>query len=95
MIRAMTAEDIPRVSEIRVGVLFGQIEDGYELYVYDDGVVKGFMGLCPCRDEDEIGSFELGAIYIDPLMQGRGIGSKLVGFCEKTAIERGYKRVVI
>jgi len=68
-----------------------------ETYVFDDtdGIIKAFMTICPCRDEDKVGAFELGGLYVEPLMKGQGIGSKLVEYCEKRAIERGYKEVCL
>ena len=60
-------------------------DDEYSHYVYDDGIIKGIMTICPCRDADKPGYFELGGIYIEPVMQRSGIGRELARFCEKTA----------
>ena len=64
-------------------------------YVYDDGIVKGFLFLGPCGDEDKPEAFELGAIYVDPCMQGQGIGAALVAYGENLAIQHGYNEICI
>ena len=40
----------------------------FESYVYDDGLIKGFMTIGKCRDEGKADFFELWGIYIDPFM---------------------------
>ena len=67
----------------------------YDTYVYDDGIIWGWMSAGPCRDEDEPNAFELGGIYIEPCMKGRGIGTQLVAFCEEIAKQRGYSKITI
>lgn len=46
------------------------------IFVYDDGIVRGFVELC---------GEEIKRLYVDPFFQGRGIGSALIEF----AAERG------
>lgn len=48
------------------------------IFVYDDGIVRGFVELC---------GEEIKRLYVDPFFQGRGIGSALIGF----AAERGCR----
>ena len=67
----------------------------FETYVYDDGIVKAFMTIGKCGDKDKPESFEIGAIYVEPLMKRQGIGNKLVKFCEKRAKEHNYSEIVI
>lgn len=66
-----------------------------EHYVYDDGIIKGFIAICPCRDEDVVNTFELGGIYIEPVMQRGGIGREMEKFCEKAALESGYCKICL
>ena len=66
-----------------------------ENYVFDDGIVKGFMNIGKCRDEDKPHSFELWGIYVEPLMKNQGIGSQFIKFCEQQAKERGYKEICL
>ena len=66
-----------------------------ETYVFDDGLIKAFMTIGVCRDEDKQNAFELGGIYVEPLMKRQGIGASLVEFCEKIATERGYKEICL
>ena len=66
-----------------------------ESYVFDDGIIKAFMTIGACRDEDKTEAFELWGIYVEPLMKRQGIGSTMVDYCEKIAIERGYKEICL
>ncbi len=66
------------------------------LFVFEkDDLIKGFMKVGPCRNTDKQKSFELWGIYVEPLMQGHGIGSNLLTFCEQIATEKGYTENVI
>ena len=65
------------------------------LTIYNDGIVKAFLTIGTCRDEDKAHSFELWGIYVDPFMKGQGIGSRMVDFCEKKATERGFSEVCL
>lgn len=65
-------------------------------YVYEEaGIVKGFMTIGPCRDEDRKTSFELYGLYVEPFMTRGGIGSQLIHFCEQKARELGYSEVLV
>ena len=66
-----------------------------ENYVYDDGIIKAFLTIGRCRDEDKPESFELWGIYVDPFMKRQGIGSKMVEYCENRALERGFQEVCL
>ena len=66
-----------------------------EVYVFDDGIIKAFISIGPCRDEDKPAAFELGGIYVDPLMQHQGIGTRLMQFFENLAIQRGFGEACI
>ena len=66
-----------------------------ESYVYDDGMIKAFLTIGPCRDADKPNAFELGGIYVDPSMKGQGIGTALTHYCEKRAKEQGYKEICL
>ena len=67
----------------------------YENYVYDDGIIKAFLTVGPCRDEDRPEAFELWGIYVDPCMQGQGIGTALVAYGENIAARHGYNEICI
>jgi len=66
-----------------------------ETYVYDDGIIKGFMTVFNCLDEDTTDSFEIVGLYIDPFMQRGGVGAKMIRFCEEIAAERGFSKVCL
>ena len=67
----------------------------YESYVYDDGIIKGFLATGPCEDDDELDSFEVGSLYIDPFMHRQGIGTAMMAFCENAATQRGYSKICL
>jgi len=66
-----------------------------ETYVYDDGIVKAFMTIGACRDNDKPAAFELWGLYVEPLMKRRGIGLEMVTFCKQKAIERDFKEICL
>ena len=70
-------------------------EDSRCQYVYDDGIIKAFLFIGPCGDEDKPEAFELYAIYVDPCLQGQGIGAALAAYCEEEAAKRGYKEICL
>ena len=70
-------------------------DNATETYVYDDGIIKAFMTIGACRDDDKKSSFELWGLYVDPFMQRQGIGTQMVGFCEKQAIIRGFNNICL
>ena len=66
-----------------------------ETYVYDDGIVRAFMTVGVCGDEDRPLAFELYALYVDPCMQGGGVGTALARYCEAVARERNFAEICI
>jgi len=74
---------------------FRNNDDGWEWYVFDDGIIKAILTVNPCEDADKPEAFELRALYVDPCMQGQGIGGALAAYCEKIAAQRGYNEICI
>ena len=70
-------------------------DDKAELFVYDDGLLKGFMTIGKCRDDDKPNSFEIWNIYVEPFMHGKGIGSQLLEFAKAQAKEKGYNEIAL
>ena len=66
-----------------------------ETYVYDDGIVKGFLTIGQCRDEDKAGVFELGGLYVDPCFKSQGIGRALALYCEEIAVKKGFNEILL
>jgi len=66
-----------------------------QTYVYDSGIIKGFITIGPCHDEDKKGVLELWNIYVDPIMQRQGIGTALIRFFEETAKGLGYNEICL
>lgn len=57
--------------------------------VYDDGVVKGFCLHSSCRDQDAPGSWEVGALYVEPVFARSGVGAALLAGAEAAARNQG------
>ena len=64
-------------------------------FVYDDGVVKGFIVLGQCEDADKTHAFELERIFVDPLLSGKGIGTTLEHFFTCEAARRGFNELCL
>ena len=73
------------------------LEEGKEeWYVYEEeSIIKGMMIIGKSRDSDKAESFELWALYIDPLMMRQGIGSQMIKYCENEGREKGFKENVL
>lgn len=71
-------------------------ENREDTYVYEeDGIIKSFMTVGPCRDEGKKGSYEIWGIYVDPLMTRSGIGTRMVEFCKNIALKSGYREILL
>lgn len=68
-------EDSFYFQELQVLNVMQEMEDALaETYVYDDDVVKGFVRV---RDK------EIVQLFVEPVLQGRGIGAALLSFAVK------------
>ena len=62
-----------------------------ETWVAEDGAVVGYASFGPSRDRDaERSAGEVYALYVDPVVQGRGAGRALVGLAAGTLRAQGY-----
>ena len=66
-----------------------------ENYVFDDGIVKAFITISACKDEDMLDALQISSIYVDPFFQRNGIGVQLVEYCEKIAIQQDFTKVCL
>jgi len=66
-----------------------------EIYVFDDGIVKAFLTIAPCKDEDMGDALQVWSIYVDPFFQKLGIDSLLMEHFEKNARQKNYKNVCL
>lgn len=64
--------------------VIGALDD---IYVFDDGIVKGMMKL-DCKNS----IWELKELYVDPFFQGEGVGTKLMRHFLTTAKSHDVKR---
>jgi len=70
--------------------------ESMKAFVFEgDSIVKAFTIMGPCEDDDNLNAYELFRIFVDPFMQGGGIGYKLAAHFEKTAAELGYKNICL
>lgn len=73
-------------------------ESAEELHVAErHGVVAGFLSIGDPRDADKAkaDTFELWAIYVDPVFMREGVGAELLEFCENEGFKRGRKEVML
>jgi len=68
-------------------------KDGRVGFVFDDGIIRGFLFLSPSLEGD--GTLELERIFVDPLMLGKGYGCQLEDFACKYAIKEGYMDICL
>ena len=66
-----------------------------EMYVFDDGIVKAFLTVGRCKDEDKADSLQIRSIYVDPFFQRNGIGSLLIEHFENIARQRNFTEVCL
>jgi len=66
-----------------------------EGYVYDDGIIKAFTIMAPCKDADKPNYFELFRIFVDPFMHGEGLGRKMALHFEQCATRHGYDKACL
>jgi GNAT superfamily N-acetyltransferase len=60
-----------------------------------DGVVRGFSGFGPCRDEDKAGAGEVYALYVDQQWWGQGVGEALLSAALDALRAEGYTEFVL
>ena len=68
-----------------------EIEERGEFFVYDDGAVKGFV---------RVGNGEIKKLFVEPVLQGRGIGAELLEYaaahqagCGLWALEKNTRAI--
>jgi putative acetyltransferase len=69
-----------------------QLED---LYVYDDGILKGLIRWRKSDDKDIENSIEIFELYIDTFFQGQGIGNILIKDCIEYAKKQSINKIFL
>jgi putative acetyltransferase len=69
-----------------------QLED---LYVYDDGILKGLIRWSKSDDKDIENSIEIFELYIDTFFQGQGIGNILIKDCIEYAKKQSINKIFL
>lgn len=71
-------------------------QNNEETYVFEDsGIIKAFMILGNSRNVDKPNSYELYALYVEPLMKGQGIGTQMISEFESIAHSKGFKETIL
>lgn len=65
------------------------------LYVYDDGIVKGLIRWGKMNGEDTKDGIEIFELYIDTFFQGQGIGGILINDCLENAKEQNINKIFL
>lgn len=66
------------------------------LFVYEeDEIIKGLIHMGKCENPDKHSAYAIWDIFIEPLMTGKGLGRKLIEYCENIAISSGFEENVI
>lgn len=66
-----------------------------DLYVYDDGIVKGLIRWGKTDNKDIEKRIEIFELYIDTFFQGRGIGSILIKDCIEHAKKQNVRKIFL
>lgn len=65
------------------------------LYVYDDGIVKGLIKWGKADNKGTENSVEIFELYIDTFFQGQGIGSILIKDCIEHAKKQNIRKLFL
>jgi GNAT superfamily N-acetyltransferase len=66
-----------------------------DIYVYDDGIVKGLIKWGKADSKDIENSIEIFELYIDTFFQGQGIGSVLIKDCIEQAKKQSIRKIFL
>jgi putative acetyltransferase len=66
-----------------------------DLYVYDDGIVKGLIKWRKVGNKDTESSIEIYELYVDTFFQGQGIGSILIKDCIEHARKQNIRKIFL
>jgi putative acetyltransferase len=66
-----------------------------DLYVYDDGIVKGLITWGSSDKKEIENSIEIFELYIDTFFQGQGIGSILIKDCIEYAKKQSIRKIFL
>jgi ribosomal protein S18 acetylase RimI-like enzyme len=92
--RAFTLEEIEVASELIDIVLKDQNQKDYTVRCIVDDQDQPVGYICYGPTPMTQGTFDLYWIVVDPDHQGKGIGSKLLGFLENVVIEKGGRMIL-
>ena len=91
IVRAAYSHYVPRIGREPGPMLddYGAlIKEGCVYVIEQDGAVQGIVVLIPGNE-----AMLLDNVAVAPAAQGLGLGRKMLEFAERTAIDRGYRRI--
>jgi ribosomal protein S18 acetylase RimI-like enzyme len=91
IVQAAYGKYVPRIGRKPVPMLDDYrtlVEEGRVHVVEHDGAVKGILVLIPEED-----AMLLDNVAVTPDAQGLGLGRTMLMFAERSAIDRGYRRI--
>lgn len=66
------------------------------LFIYEEeGIIKGLIHMGKCENPDKQNAYAIWDIFVEPLMTGKGIGRKLIEYCENNSIINGFEENII
>ncbi len=92
--RAFTSAEIDVAMELIDIVLKDQTQKDYQIYCMGDDQDRVIGYLCYGPTPMTQGTFDLYWIAVDPDFQGKGVGSKLLGFLEEVVKGRGGRMIL-
>lgn len=68
--------------------------EAWQIFVHEEnGIVVGFMTVSSC--DEEKGCLQIIQFYVEPALQGGGIGSRMMRFCKQKATLDGYNKICL
>lgn len=67
----------------------------FDVFVYDDGIVKGFLIVTACKEDDKPNAFQIWNIYADPFFQRGRVGTQLIKHFEEIARQRNFSEACL
>ena len=92
--RAFTSAEIDVAMELIDIVLKDQTQKDYEIYCMGDDQARVIGYICYGPTPIAQGTLDLYWIAVDPDFQGKGVGSKLLGFLEEVVKGRGGRMIL-
>ncbi len=84
MLAKMYSQDVLREEILLDGIRYDRLLVGEE-----------FVGFASCGPTGKPATFKLHKLYVNPTWHGRGLGSLLLGHCEREVLKLGASRLIL